>query len=362
MRKCIFMAGCVLWTVVSIAQVQVVQLPGNPLRFTLSDWQRFTVTSTVEHTEEVVVLGEIRDGGSSKVLARFRSTKMLLSPGLNAYSEANLNLDQLLFPESSLGATLRAGKSLPAGSYVACIMVQSSARQVLNTSCQEVSVAPISGPVLIYPAQRARIIEKQPVFTWMPAIMEGSASEMSYELQVFEMRDGQQMSEAASRNRAIFKKQVRGSTLLAYPSTAKELELTKQYLWRVQAFYKGFALGSSEYHSFRIAENRNAVVPTDTVLIQMDPHRIQPVTNCSDVVRLSFKHYVPNEHLQIVLQEHTGEKHHLSAEQYELDMSSGQLWINLGQLPFIEEGAVYRLECKRQNNQKMIANLQYGIK
>jgi len=359
MKKGILVAGLVMCAMLSFAQMQVLQLPTTPFRFTLTDWQHVNVLHTGDQSQKVRMTGSIKKGQSPTEIAIFESTPIVLQPGLNAFTEANLRLRDLKFPEARLGAALKAGSSLPPGGYVACIQIRSEKGTVLASSCQEVEVGVISAPVLTYPSNGAVIRELQPNFSWMPALVEGSAQPMEYEISLFEVQAKQNPRAAAARNRAIYRQKVQTITQIAYPGTGPSLHIDKGYVWQVRAFYKGYPMGASEYFSFKIGEMAlNKAVP-DTAMVQLDPHRVKSMVYCNDVVQVTFKHYVPTESTQIALLSSTGIRHVLNAEQFQREGPQGTVFINLSELDFVEEGAYYRLEFIRQNNQVLAANLAY---
>lgn len=353
------MAGLVMCAMWSLAQMQVMQLPTTPFRFTLTDWQHVNVLHTGEQPQKVRITGSIKKGQSPTEVAIFESVPVLLQPGLNAFTEANLQLTDLKFPEARLGAALKSGNSLPPGGYIACIQIRSEEGIVLASSCQEVEVSPISVPVLVYPQNEAAIREFQPNFSWTPALIEGGADLVDYELSLFELRAEQNATAALARNRPIYRQKAQGNTQLAYPTTAPKLIAEREYVWQVNAFYKGYPMGASEYSSFKIGEVVVIKETPDTVMVQLDPHKVKSMVHCNDVVHVAFKHYVPSESTQIVLKSSKGVKHVLNAEQFRKDGPHGDVYINLSELDFVEEGAYYRLEFIRQNNQVLAANLAY---
>lgn len=352
------MAGLLLCVLASNAQVQIIQLPSSPLRFTLADWQSFQVVYAGDQPMEVLVSGTLGQGRASNVLASYKSTAVILQPGVNVLSPTTLKLADLQFVGST-AAGLRSGKSLNPGSYLSCITVNSKEGKELGSSCLEIGISPISGPILIYPSNESVITESQPMFNWLPVVMEGSSDEIAYELSLYEVANNQSILEAASRNRSIFRQRVQGRPQLSYPSDAQPLEMDRGYVWQVKAFYMGQSIGNSEYFSFKLgAQVRLGEVP-DTVLIRLDPHKMSPMAHCNNVLQLSFKHYVPNEQMQVVLKSRTGKRMVLKADQISKVGPHGALYINLAELDFLHEGQYYSLECIRQNNQVLTAHLAY---
>lgn len=362
MKKYVFMAVGVLSTVFAFSQVQIVQLPTSPFSFTLTDWQRFTVLNPSDKAEEVLLFGELKQGQGGKVLASFTSSKVVLNAGMNTFTEASLRLADLNFTESQTGASMRAGRSLPAGSYVACIQVKAENGTILGTSCREVGLTPFSPPLLVHPANGGSIAEKQPLFSWMPVVMEGGNSEVEYELSLYEIREDQNKTEAIARNRPIYRDRVLGISQLVYPTTGRNLKEHINYVWQVKAYYKGYYLGASELFRFNIGAGLSTEKVSDTLYIQLDPHKIQAMQACGAVLKVSCKHYVPNEEVQVLLQERTGEKHSLSTGQYRREEDSGLIFINLSELDFVEDGERYCLQLKRQNNQELMAHIEYSVR
>lgn len=336
------------------------QLPGSPFSFSLNDWQRFNVVSTLESSTNVIFQGEIKHGQSGDFLAGFTSGQVSIEPGLTSISASNLLISNLQTNAGNLSGAFSAGKGLPPGSYIACINVLDMSGQALGSSCREVEVKPISVPVLVYPQNASTISEKQPIFTWVPALIEGSSTGLEYHVSLYEVRLDQSSFEAASRNRPIFEAKVKnGSSQLAYPSGATLLAEGKRYIWRVSTFYKGYLLGLSEMHSFEIGEMERAIEVSDTLWVQLDPHRTMPSQTCTEVIRVNFKYYLPKEDIKVNIRNAQGRVYALKTSEFVRRETNGEVIINLSELQFVEGSGTYQLEFIRQNSQRLRLNLNY---
>lgn len=141
--------------------------------------------------------------------------------------------------------------SAPTGEYrICCEVVEEATDQVLGLDCKTITVNRMTIPVLIAPPDESEVLDRLPVFSWMPSVPPGPGQRISYELRLAEVFGRQTAQDAIVRNPLHLKLENLVRTVIQYPISARNLEPGRRYAWMVVAWEdRGTArvnLGESE--------------------------------------------------------------------------------------------------------------------
>jgi len=145
--------------------------------------------------------------------------------------------------------------NLPYGEYNVCYRLINSISQIsIATYCLEKSSRPFGQPELMNPIHEAIIETKNPVLTWRPPLPTFDTN-VKYNLVLKEKRKTQSIEEALFNNIPLLKLKNLSQTSLLYPVTATPLEVGKEYVWQVAAFFEGVEIGKTSIWVFKLKEN-----------------------------------------------------------------------------------------------------------
>ncbi len=144
---------------------------------------------------------------------------------------------------------------LPMGSYIACYQASSILRKdvPIAQECIRFNIDPLSPPLLSSPADKAVIESPYPQFTWMPPSPYNMFTNLSYDLLVTEVTEGQSPAEAIQYNTPVYSKSDIAQPYESYASSFTKLDTGKIYAWQVVARNGLSYAAKTEIWTFKIA-------------------------------------------------------------------------------------------------------------
>lgn len=132
-------------------------------------------------------------------------------------------------------ALLRSGV-MPTGEYTVCVeAVEEQSQQVIGRDCKYVTINRLTIPILISPPDESDVMEKLPVFTWMPSVPPAPSQRITYTLKMVEVFAHQTPFDAMQRNPAFFEVASQTRTVFQYPVSSRAFEVKHKYAWQVQS-------------------------------------------------------------------------------------------------------------------------------
>jgi hypothetical protein len=175
-----------------------------------------------------------------------------LQPGVNAVSTAMASRTQVSFSKSTLSRIIRQSNILPEAEYDYCFVVEEADKPVSNVlgqECFNYRVEALSPLSLVEPFNTQTLCEKRPMLVWQPVLpaIEG----MFYQLTLCEVKPGQSATEALFYNVPLINQKNISSSILPYPSIARDLDTGRKYVWQVTAYKNDMILSRSEIWTFQ---------------------------------------------------------------------------------------------------------------
>lgn len=157
------------------------------------------------------------------------------------------------------------GSYLPLGSYVACyrLFQQTTKGPVpLADECVRINISPLSPPLLNTPSDKSKLETTNPQFAWLPPAPLDMFRNLSYDLVVAEVLEGQSPSEAIQYNTPVYARPDIRVPVDVYPSSYSKLDTGRLYAWQVIARNGSNYAAATEVWTFSIKgpETENKLV------------------------------------------------------------------------------------------------------
>jgi len=220
-----------------------------PGRYSAEDLWYVELDNQTQNTYTCYLHGEIWEAGRGLAF-KANSRDFQLPPGLMK-RRGRQDVDPLRDEWHTDGYESFAARTggLPQGNYTFIVLLEPN----LGGDTIKFEVKPTGPPRLILPADGDTVTEKYPLFVWTPPTPPPS-EKVTYDLSVFEVRQGQTKEEARVRNKPWYEEKGHVTASLAYPSSAPNLTVGKNYCWYVLARVRGEAEAqSSVAWSFSVA-------------------------------------------------------------------------------------------------------------
>ena len=199
---------------------------------------------------DVSIRMDLQDAASGQVVLSASTGNFLVGKGVKNITARDLQpiLYNYNVPELSKNY-------LPMGGYVACYQVMGGIRKdaSLAQECIRFNIDPLSPPLLSSPADKAVIESPYPQFTWMPPSPYDMFTNLSYDLLVTEVTEGQSATEAIQYNTPVYSKSDITQPYESYASSFTKLDTGKIYAWQVVAKNGLSYAAKTEVWTFKIA-------------------------------------------------------------------------------------------------------------
>ena len=261
MRNALFLffllsSGLCGWSQVSMT----LQVPPAGVLLKPQLWNMaFTNTASSRQIEIGLVLTDMSTGqvaltGTTDIVVLNNGTKQITGSDVNAEYE---------YP-SSLISDHDPNGYLAIGTFNACYTVYdktTSHDEVMLDQCTDVIVEPVSPPLLNMPCDGCYAESSAPLFTWLPPAPLNLFSNLTYEMKLVEVAQGQASSEAIQINAPILLDDGNTNPFLNYPGSGALLDTSKTYAWQVIAKNNNDEASQSEIWTFKLK--------TDTVALNV---------------------------------------------------------------------------------------------
>ncbi len=252
------------------AQMIQLQMDPNPSPY-LSDWEfiRDTailiVTNDTDDELEAKISSQLFRG-TSDLIAETKSQDMMVQyfpVGVSTYFPEDLvPVDAIKIHDTNIEESVIRSGMIPADTYTLCINLvdpYDNTPLLDEPACQTFVLTDYQPPTLIQPFDQMEINISQLNtlnFSWT-SVMPNPEGLVTYKFQIFEVLEGQSLSEAFQANYAIVEEYLNGMTQYILQPFTLDAEVGKRYVWIVQALDSqerplGEPEGRSELFSFNI--------------------------------------------------------------------------------------------------------------
>jgi hypothetical protein len=162
---------------------------------------------------------------------------------------------------------------LPVGQYQVCYQLFVTSAEVPKLAaedCEEVTVEPLSPPLLTMPEDDSVVKDPLPNFTWLPPTPLTMFNNLTYDVIISEVYDGQSLTDAIQKNLPVQQAQGLQQPFLAWPSQGPQPAEGKTYAWQVVARDHMVYAAKSELWSFRTPGQKGVTAFNSSRYILMD--------------------------------------------------------------------------------------------
>jgi hypothetical protein len=209
------------------------------------------LTNNSNTGSQVTILMNLKDAVTGQLVLSAGTRSILLSKGVKVLSIQDIQPVQYT---SSVGNA--TANFLPLGSYIACYTVSNYSHELLQTlatECVRLNITPLSPPLLSTPVNRSTVQTPAPQLTWIPPTPLDMFTNLTYELSVAEIMDGQSPAEAIRYNTPVYSTAHLKAPYENYPATYSSLKSGKTYAWQVTAKNGDTYAAATEVWTFTIA-------------------------------------------------------------------------------------------------------------
>lgn len=302
------------------------------------------------------LLVQVTDVRSSELLLEIVSAEMVINPGMKRLSSSDLAQFTSTGSSSSLRADLKSFQTLPVGVYNICFRLLSTDNKkgVLSSECVRVLSEPLVPPHLVAPETNISIIDTRPAFTWSPPAPLSMFSNLSYEILVSKLYDGQSPKEAIQRNIPVFTYTTK-SPMANYPATFSELEKGTQYVWKVVAKDNNLYAAESEVWRFKILPDSVQKILSGSPFVKLAREAPEVTVSHEGYIKIEYFNSL-SDSLVLVTIKNIDSKNRSRKQQltFEITVKPGQNLIeyNTGRKIKLDENNVYEVVLSNGKDEK----------
>jgi hypothetical protein len=226
------------------------------------------LTNNSNTASEVTILMNLKDAVTGQSVLSAGTRSVLLGKGVKM-----LAIQDIQPVQYNYGAQNLAGNFLPLGSYIACYTVSRYNHELMETmatECTRVLITPLSAPLLNTPVNKAVLQTPAPQLTWLPPTPMNMFDNLSYEVRVTEVMEGQSPSEAIVFNTPLY---TAGHVKVPYENYSpaySKLQPGKTYAWQVTARNGDNYAAATEVWTFSLASDSIKSEPVNTIYISLN--------------------------------------------------------------------------------------------
>lgn len=218
-------------------------VPGQPR----VDLLNYTVISQAAAPVRVRLKGALRFYNAADYI-RYEK-EVVLQSGLNLIREVAAPV-ALQFSGNALRELYTTHGKLPLGRMEYCVTIEEYRRngeqmgwQPARQECTFINNDDLFMIELLLPEDGAKLKEFHPQLGWM--VNSPLAGELTYRLMLAPKQQHQSKQDAIKRNRLQYDEKNIAGMFQVYPVYAKPLVYDQPYVWNVEAYYKGYLMGTA---------------------------------------------------------------------------------------------------------------------
>jgi hypothetical protein len=328
--------------------INVVQPPAGMI--SKDQLWNLVLTNNTNTIYDVTILLNLKDAvtGQSVLSAGTRSVQ--LSKGIKVLALQDIQPVQYNYGASAVG------NFLPLGSYIACYTVNRYGHELmeaLGTECIRINIMPLSPPLLNMPSNKSVLQTAVPQFSWVPPAPMDMFDNLSYELSVAEVLEGQSAIEAVQYNTPVYVSSNVKAPYENYPSTYSGLQPGKNYAWRVTARNGDSYATATETWTFTIAADSTKINQVSASYILLNKNAGEQGVSYIPGNELRIKYYSFDKTHQSIVRFLDSEKKTIQEVKQTITYGDNYLVFKLNQR--YHTGKVYSIEITDQQKNTITA-------
>ena len=307
MFKKIILAVIILLPFCVKAQVSLnVQLPPGGYVQKEQLWNLVLVSNNTDIIDVNVQLN-LQDALTGQVVMSASTNNILLTKGVKV-----LKSNDLLPITYNYNVADFSKNYIPMGSYIACYQVINNSNRKetpMVEECIRINIDALSPPLLNSPTDKAEIETPYPQFSWMPPTPFEMFSNLTYDLLITDILEGQSSTEAIQYNTPIYTKNNISQPYESYATSFKKLDTGKVYAWQVIAKNGTNYAAKTEIWTFKITNAPALTKITSITYISLgdDDTKLGSYNLKDDKVNIKYHSYHKAFEATIKIKTTTGE-------------------------------------------------------
>ncbi|HEX6431135.1 MAG TPA: hypothetical protein VF008_25770 [Niastella sp.] len=330
--------------------INVVQPPAGMI--SKDQLWNLVLTNNSNTASEVTILMNLKDAVTGQSVLSAGTRSVLLGKGVKM-----LAIQDIQPVQYNYGAQNLAGNFLPLGSYIACYTVSRYSHELMETlatECTRIHITPLSAPLLNTPANKAVLQTPAPQLTWLPPTPINMFDNLSYDVRVTEVMEGQSPSEAIIFNTPLY---TAGRVKVPYENYSpaySKLQPGKMYAWQVTARNGDNYAAATEVWTFSLAADSAKKEPVYTTYISLNNNSNQSGVHFITGNTLYVKYYSFDKEHESVMRLYGADKKIVQEIKQTILYGDNFLHFNLNRQ--YHSGQVYTIEITDLQNNKHTAS------
>lgn len=181
---------------------------------------------------------------------------------------------------------------IPIGNYTICYQVlkqNTESFEEISEECENITIEPLSPPILTTPDDMGQLEDARPLFTWAPPAPLALFTNLTYKYSLVEVLQGQSSSAAIQQNIPLLQQNGIINMFLQFPLSQMPLDTSKIYAWQVTANSNSLPVSNSEIWTFKITSaNDQDNKSMGSGFIKLRKNDEIPITIGSDYLRYEY--------------------------------------------------------------------------
>jgi hypothetical protein len=306
------------------------------------------LTNNSNTGSQVTILMNLKDVVTGQPVLSAGTRGVLLNKGVKV-----LTIKDIQPVQYTSGAGNATANFLPLGSYIACYTVSNynhELLQTLATECVRINITPLSPPLLSTPVNRSILQTPAPQLTWIPPAPLDMFDNLTYELSIAEILEGQSPAEAVRYNTPVYASAHLKAPYENYPSTFSALKAGKTYAWQVTARNGDNYASATEVWTFTIGKDSVKKEESQDGYISINTNGNGADMHVVTGNELRIKYYSFDKTHETVVRIQNAERNLIQEVKQTLVYGDNYLLFKLGSR--YHKGKPYILEITDQSNNK----------
>ena len=324
--------------------INIVQPPAGMIK--KDQLWNLVLTNNSNTVSDVTILMNLKDAVTGQSVLSAGTRSILLGKGVKV-----LTLQDIQPVQYNYGASNAAGNFLPLGSYIACYTINRYNHELMETiatECARINISPLSPPLLNTPANKSVLQTPAPQLTWIPPAPMDMFDNLSYDISVAEVLQGQSAAEAIMYNTPVYTSAHIKAPYENYPAAYSKLQAGKTYAWQVTVRNGENYAAATEAWTFSIAADSTKKDVVNTSFISIGRNANESGTHTVTTGELGIKYYSFDKTHESVVRFLSADKKVI--QEIKQTIIYGDNYLNFKLNHLYHHGQVYFIEITDQQN------------
>jgi hypothetical protein len=346
MMKRYFFSWMMLLPSILIAQVTIsVQIPPAGLLQHDQLWNLVLMNNSSQAIDATISM-TLQDMTTGYPVLSASTNNITLPRGVKMLAAKDVQPLQYTFSGPDLPGTY-----LPLGTFNACYTISKNEGDhsvPVATECVRVAIRPLSPPLLVMPADKSVINTPYPQFSWVSPAPMDMFTDLSYDISIAEIFEGQSANDAVFNNTPVYAKNYLKIPFETYPASMPSLQRGKRYAWQVVAKNGLNYSAQTEIWTFTLPVDSSYTETTAVSYIVLADNNAGVNTITGEKLYIKYYSFFKEHEVTLTVSDDTGKK--LLEQKQRITYGDNFLEVKLNRN--FTKGPVYKLELEGPQQSK----------